>query len=346
MISRKGESYMEVTLKDIAKECNVSFSTVSKALKNSPEISQKTIELVNSTAMALGYHPNAAARALRTNRSYNIGVIFEDITGSGLQHQYFAKIFDAINATANKADYDITFLSNGGKQNYLAQAKYRGCDGVIIANASFRRSDVRELLESDIPICTLDKAYKNLHSSVISDNKEGFRALLEWIIKRGHRKIAFVHGESSEVTKVRMSVFNAIQKKYNLEIPAEWIIEATYHMPPSTRDATEKILAMKDKPTCIVYPDDFSALGGLDALHKHKLTPGKDISVAGYDGIFLATVMTPPLTTYEQNTEELGRQLVTQLLANIEYSSSFAPSTIKVSGRLLEGQTVADLSNS
>ena len=85
-----------VTLKDIAKECNVSFSTVSKALKGSPEISGETIELIQKKASEMGYHPNIAARTLRTSKTYNIGVIFEDKTGAGFQHQYFAKIIRSV----------------------------------------------------------------------------------------------------------------------------------------------------------------------------------------------------------------------------------------------------------
>ena len=76
-----------ITLKDIAKECGVSFSTVSKALKDSSEISKETIDFIKKKAEEMGYHPNIAARTLRTNRTYDLGVIFEDKTGSGLQHQ-------------------------------------------------------------------------------------------------------------------------------------------------------------------------------------------------------------------------------------------------------------------
>ncbi len=334
---------MPVTLKDIATACNVSFSTVSKALKNSPEISQKTIDAVNKKAMELGYHPNAAAIALRTNRSYDIGVIFEDVTGSGLQHQYFARIFDSINESANKAGYDITFLSNVGKRNYLAQAKYRGCDGIIIVNCSFRRADVKELLESGIPICTLDRNLKDAHPSVMSDNSDGFRSLMEFILGKGHRKIAFVHGDPTDVTRMRLSVYRSMLKKYGLELPREYVVAATYHLPETTKQATLDLLGLPDRPTCIIYPDDFSALGGIDALVKSGVAPGKDISIAGYDGIFLSKIITPRLATWEQNSPEIGRQLVMQLLSSIEYPESFSPTSIKVSGRLVEGESVVDL---
>lgn len=334
---------MEVTLKDIARECNVSFSTVSKALKNSSEISQKTIELVNKTAKRMGYHTNAAARALRTNKTYSIGVIFEDITGSGLQHQYFAKIFDSINVHANKNGYNITFLSQNSSQSYLAQAKYRRCDGVIIASTNFQRKDVQELTESNIPISMLDYKDNNNHSSIMSDNKEGMKLITEEIINNGHKKIAFIHGENSDVTKIRMTSFKQTLKKYGIDVCNSFIIEAVYHDPNASYKATEQLIQSKDTPTCILYPDDFAALGGIQALAKHSFIPGKNISIAGYDGILISSLLTPRLTTYQQDAKELGKQLVTQLLNNIEYPDSFKSETIRVSGQLLIGASIINL---
>lgn len=331
---------MEVTLKDIARECNVSFSTVSKALKNSSEISQKTIDLVNKTAKKMGYHTNAAARALRINKTYSIGVIFEDITGSGLQHQYFAKIFDSINVHANKAGYNITFLSHNSSQSYLAQAKYRRCDGVIIVSTNFYRDDVQALLTSNIPLSMLDFRDNYNHSSVMSDNKTGIRIITEEIIKKGHKKIAYIHGEESDVTKLRMTSFRQTMKKNGIEICKEYVKDAIYHDPEESFKATEQLLQEKEQPTCIIYPDDFAALGGIQALAKHSFIPGKNISIAGYDGILISTLLTPKLTTYQQDAKELGRQLVEQLLSNIEYPETFKSETVKVSGQLLQGASI------
>ncbi|MCR5763587.1 MAG: LacI family transcriptional regulator [Treponema sp.] len=336
---------MEVTLKDIARECNVSFSTVSKALKNSSEISQKTIDLVNKTAKRMGYHTNAAARALRTNKTYSLGVIFEDITGSGLQHQYFATIFDSINVHANKAGYNITFLSHNSSQSYLAQAKYRRCDGVIIVSTNFYREDIQTLIESNIPMSMLDYKDNYNHSSVMSDNRTGIRLITENIIQNGHKKIAFIHGEESDVTKLRMTSFRQTMKKNNVEICSDYIKEAIYHDPEASFKATEMLIQEKDQPTCIIYPDDFAALGGIQALAKHGLMPGKNISIAGYDGILISSLLTPKLTTYQQDAKELGKQLVAQLLTNIEYPETFKAETVKVTGHLLSGASIVNLNN-
>lgn len=331
-----------VTLKDIAKKCNISYSAVSKALNGSTEIGRDTIRLVTETAAALGYHPNAAAQKLRTNKSYDLGVIFEDKTGSGLQHQYFAKIFDSLNVTANEAGYDITFLNNENKskRTYYAQAQYRGCDGVVIISTDFNRDDIKELLGGDIPVCTLDYDALPLHPSVMSDNTAGVTSLTEYIISQGHEDIAFIHGEMSGVTKDRISAFRSTLARHSLPLPESRLIQAAYHDSAASAKATEHLLSQKKVPACIMYPDDFACLGGIQVLKEHHIEPGKDISIAGYDGILLASLLSPPLATYQQDGKELGRQAALQLISQIENPHSFKPTSILVTGKLIKGRSV------
>ena len=97
-----------VSLKTIAERCGVSTATVSKALNDHKDISEETKNRVRKTAEALGYFPNAAARALKTNRSYNIGVLFEEDAGSGLTHEYFSGVLNGLKVQSEKQGYDIT----------------------------------------------------------------------------------------------------------------------------------------------------------------------------------------------------------------------------------------------
>lgn len=334
-----------VTIKDIAKECGVSFSTVSKALKGSSEIGVDTIKNIQETAKRMGYQPNAAARKLRTNRSYDLGVIFEDSTGSGLMHQYFASIFDSFNVTANLKGYNISFLNSVNTEigSYLTQTRYRGFDGVAIFSTNdFHRADIQELIHSDIPICMLDYVVEEKASSVLSDNKNGMEQLLKFLISKGHKKIAFIHGELSGVTHDRLEAFYSVLKENNIEIPEEYVIEGMYHEPTSSETSTRILLDLPDPPTCILYPDDFAYLGGVKVLNERHLIPGKDISIVGYDGIFLSSVVTPVLTTYAQNAKEIGKQMAELLISKIENSSE-KYQIVNVNGKIREGQTVNQL---
>jgi LacI family transcriptional regulator len=334
-----------ITLKDIAKECNVSFSTVSKALKGSSEIGADTIRMIQQKAQEMGYHPNLAARTLRTNRTYDIGVIFEEKTGSGLQHQYFATIFSSLQKAALAKGFEITFTGNSGKPefDYYTHCKYRNFDGVAILATDFGREDIQNLITSDIPTVTLDYIRDGNHSAIVSDNNEGIRTLTEYVIGKGHRKIAMIHGEKTLVTEERVAAFRKTAAMHGITLPASYIREGVYHDPESSAAATDSLLDLAHPPTCIMYPDDFAALGGIREITRRGLTVGKDISITGYDGIMLTTMLIPPLTTYRQNGELIGKLIAEHLISQIENSDIYEPQHSSVTGQLMTGASVASL---
>lgn len=334
-----------VTLKDIARECKVSFSTVSKALKGSTEISYETTQFIQKKAREMGYHPNIAARSLRTNRTYDIGVIFEDKTGAGFQHQYFATIISGIQKVAFSKGYEMTFVSGDSTKNYdyYAHALARNYDGVAILSCDFTSDGIRQLVQSEVPTVTLDYFYDIDHAAVMSDYSAGVEELLEYVISCGHKNIAMIHGEKTWVTDQRIETFKKVCQKHNLEIPADYFAEGLYHDPVTSSAATEVLLGLKNPPTCIFYPDDYAALGGIRELSSHGLTPGKDISIVGYDGIALTSMMIPPLTTYEQNGEAIGRAMAEELLQKIENPDAYQPKKEMISGRIIKGGTIVQL---
>lgn len=334
-----------VTLKDIARECKVSFSTVSKALKGSPEISIETTDFIKKKAQEMGYHPNIAARSLRTNRTYDIGVIFEDKTGAGFQHQYFATIISGIQKVAFQKGYEMTFVGGDSAKNYdyYSHALARNYDGLAILSCDFTSSGITGLVKSEIPTVSLDYFYDLDHAAVMSDYTAGINELLEYVISMGHKKIAMIHGEKTWVTDERIQAFNKVCKTHGIDVPAEYFAEGLYHDPVTSSAATEVFLSLPEPPTCIFYPDDYAALGGIRELTSRGLTPGKDISIVGYDGIALTSMMIPPLTTYEQNGETIGRVMAEALINKIENPENFEPKKEMITGRLIKGGTVVKL---
>ena len=334
-----------VTLKDIAHECNVSFSTVSKALKGSSEISEETRKYIQAKAKEMGYHPNIAARTLRTNRTYDLCVIFEDKTGAGFQHQYFAKIISGIQRVAQNNGYEITFTGRSDKSDfdYYTHIKARNFDGVAILSADFKSEYIQALINSEIPTVTLDYIYDENHTAVISDNKKGMEELTDFILKSGHKKIAIIHGEDTLVTKERLEVFFKILKDFGIECPKEYVIQGLYHDPVTSQKATGVLLDLKDPPTCIIYPDDYAALGGIRELNTRSIIPGKDISIVGYDGIMLTSMLVPPLTTYEQDGLVIGNKIAETLISQIENPGEESSHIISVTGRLIKGGSVVQL---
>ena len=334
-----------ITIKDISKKCGVSPATVSKALNGYDDISPETAALVRRTAKELNYMPNAAARLLKTNRSHNIGVLFIDDSMSGLTHEYFSHILNSVKEESEENGYDITFISkNLGKQkmSFLQHCRYRNCDGVVIANVDFQNPEVLELVNSEYPVVTIDFSYDNA-SSVNSDNQEGAYTLASYIADRGHRKIALIHGERTLVTQKRISGFKTAMEERGIVIPPEYIAEATYHDVESVRKATAAMLDLDDPPTAIMFPDDYAFMGGRTEIIERGLNIPDDISVCGYDGVNLAKIIDPKLTTWEQNTDQLGRIAVDKLIEKIENPDTAIPEYIVVRGRMFKGETVKQI---
>ena len=193
-----------VSMKDIAAACGVSVATVSKALNDHNDIGGETKEKIRRAAKELGYYPNSSARALKTHRTYNLGVLYKEESGSGLTHDYFSGILENFRNTAEAGGYDITFLSNSKKRkdrmSYLEHTLYRGMDGVLIAVADYSDPEVMELLSSELPVVTVDYVY-NSRIAVMSDNITGMEALLSYIYaqRRGRSGRSFYRRESTGI---------------------------------------------------------------------------------------------------------------------------------------------------
>ncbi len=336
-----------VTLKQIASHCGVSVASVSKALNHAPDISTETAEKIRKTARELGYYPNSAARALKTNRTYNIGVLFDDDSHVGLTHEYFSHVLNAVKNGAERRGYDVTFISKNldpHRMSYLEHCKYRNVDGVVIANVDFTDPAVMELVNSDIPVVTIDYMFDS-RSAVISDNVQSMHDLVQYVYSMGHRKIAFISGEGTAVTRSRVASFHRTCRELGLTIPEEYMISAIYHDPKSSGRATRELLSLKVPPTCILYPDDISILGGMTEIERQGLRVPEDISIVGFDGIPLSRVLRPKLTTLCQDSETLGAKAAQLLIEAIEEPKLFVPQLVMVPGEVQTGGTVKKIEN-
>lgn len=325
-----------VTLKDIANLCNVSVATVSRALNGQVDSNNKTAKRIRRIAQEMGYFPNAAARALKTNRSFNIGVLYED----EIHHEYFSLMIDRIRSAAGAKGYDITFLNKSMANTYYEHAKYRCLDGVIILQAAFQHPEVVKLASSDLPCVAIDYNY-DCCSCVLSDNQNSVSQLIQYAYQKGHRKIAFVHGqEDGYVTVQRLNGFYKTCVALGITVPDYYVVPAAYHDPGSASEATKKLLALEDRPSCILYPDDYSCLGALSRLEKNGLMVPEDICIVGYDGIMLSTVLRPKLTTYRQDVNKMGEMAVELLIRSIDAGDDKNVEHIIVPGCIQPGGTL------
>ena len=331
-----------VTIKMVAKQCGFSVATVSKALNGASDVSAETAALIRAVASDMGYTPNSAARALKTTRSYNFGVLFEDATNSGLTHEFFSHILQSFKHRSEELGYDISFISNrlGGRSvSYTEHAHYRNYDGVLIASVEFRDSAVLELASSGIPVVAVDYSFHRC-GSILSDNIQGMRDLVSHVHSLRPRRLAFIPGELPAVTRDRITGFQRQCLELGIDIPKEYMVEGRYHSPDVSGELTRQLMALPNPPTCILYPDDISYIGGFNTLERMGLSVPGDVSAVGYDGVNMSQVITPRRTTLRQDAKAMGAQSAEELARAVEEGISYVPRTIVIPGSLVPGETV------
>ncbi|MCR5208661.1 MAG: LacI family transcriptional regulator [Lachnospiraceae bacterium] len=333
-----------VSMKDIAATCKVSVATVSKALNDHADISEDTKKMVRKVARDMGYFPNSVARALKTNKTYNIGVLFVEEAHSGLTHDFFAHVLDSFKRSVEEKGYDITFLncnkSRPNHMSYLEHSRYRALDGVVIACVNFEDPEVIELLASDIPVVAIDREC-DTKTCILSDNESGIAQLMDYARELGHERIAYITGKDSAVTRARVRCYRDKMEEFGFEVRDEYIAASEYRDIGQTAMVTSELLSLPKPPTCILFPDDYASYGGINVIRGMGMRIPDDISVAGYDGISLAAQIQPRLTTIRQDTEEMGSRAAKKLINLIEGTAPAERETIVVTGKLVKGETFA-----
>lgn len=338
-----------VSIKTIAEKCGVSIATVSKALNGHTDVGDQTKELVLETAKKLGYMPNSQARALKTNKTYNIGVLLDDKAKSGLTHPFFSAVLDGFRVECAREGYDITLVNilnskvGTQKMSCYQHCMYRNVDGVLATCVDFYSDEIMELMDSEMPILTIDFRRENTHS-VSSNNAAGIRSIVEYAFKCGHRKIAYIYGESSQVTTTRLNSYLDTMKELGVSVQPDYLKQGRFTDSELTEKLVTEMMGLFDPPTCIILPDDVAAIGARNAVAKLGKTIPDDIAIAGYDGISLCKLIKPELTTYCQDSYEIGRQAAMKLIRIIEKNvGENEPFDIVVDGFLTQGNTIGKL---
>jgi len=170
--------------------------------------------------------------------------------------------------------------------------------------------------------------------------------LITFIYEMGHRKIAYIHGADSSVTQNRVGSFYKTLDGLGISVPDEYVKEGIYIDTVSSANLTKELLDLKDRPTCIIYPDDFSCIGGINVIKERGLRIPDDISVAGYDGTDLSQVLDPKLTTLKQDTKSIGRVAAEKLIHLIEKPKIAVIERVVVQGEVIKGGSVNKLGSS
>ena len=335
---------MKVSIRDLAARCGLSVSAVSKALNNYPDISEDTRSFVIKTAQEMGYFPNASARTLKTNRSRNVGVLFEPNSLSGMTHPFFSALLESFKAETESRGYDLTFLNRKIRSgmSYLEHCRYRNMDGVAMICADYTNEDVLALVNSDIPTIIIDNPMEG-QSCILSENRNGMYALTSHAISQGHKKIAYLYGESCFVTDERISGYTQALKENGIEINSDYLIASAFDNPKAAQTAFMTAMNLIDPPTCILMSDDSTAITAIQLAKDMNLSVPGDISIGGYDGVRFSMMFSPALTTVRQDTITMGKAAAGELIGLIEAPQENVHRHISVPALFIPGESIGKI---
>jgi len=332
-----------VTIKDVALKSGYSITTVSKALNDYSDISSNTKKLILDLCDEMGYIPNLSARSLVTQKSYTIGIIFEAVTGVGLEHPLFSKILESFKSKVEVEGYDIMFLSkNMGKQNgsYLQHSKRKQVEAILVLCGEFDNPEMHDLYKSDIPILVIDFGFAGV-LNVTSNNKSGVRQAVKYFKHLGHSSIANIHGGvKSYIGSQRKDFFVDAMNKYNLDINEDFIVSGEDFSKEDGFKAMNLILKLKEQPTAIFCASDMLAIGAIQAIKQAGKSVPDDYSIIGFDGIDVGQIISPRLTTIKQDTRKMGGLAATYILQMIQEKRKVnVGETFTVDTYLINGET-------
>lgn len=336
---------MPISIKDIAKEIGVSHSTVSRALSGSALVSEETRQLIQETALKLGYFPSAAARSLKTNRSQALGVIV-----SSIDDPYFSEILQGMEEVAQSKNYSLFMAAsqhNRDRETAIGQSmRQHRVDGLIVCSTSFSDEQSQHFSKYGIPIVVVNnQAAGEYRYSIYHDDRDGSRQVTRHLIELGHRRIAYLgNSQSGRTTQDRLAGFRQELQASAIQIPERYIHEMPGSEPAQAALAVDHFLTLPERPTALVCFNDMIAIGVLKQLHQRGIRVPDEFSVTGFDNIIFSDYSNPPLTTFDQPKRFIGQKAAELILSLLDSSSDIHVPQQKIQilkGRLLVRQSTA-----
>lgn len=308
---------MGVTIKDIAKKGDVSVTTVSRVLNNKPDVGDDTRTKILKIIDEMNYNPNSVARGLVTQKTHTIGLIIPDIS-----NPFFPQVARAVEDKAQKLGYSVIFFNTDNhlerEKKAVELLKSKQVDGLIVSLSLGNEKILKQLKASNYPVIQIDRSVlSNSYPLVSIDNTNSAYQMVEYMLKKGHTKIAHISGDLNTTTgRERMNGYKKALLDYGLKINKDYIVAGDYTQHSGFK-AMQKLLKLKERPTAVFAANDLSAAGVYKALFAVNLKIPDDIAVAGHDDIDIASLLRPELTTMRQPKYSLGERAVTVLLRMI-----------------------------
>jgi DNA-binding LacI/PurR family transcriptional regulator len=322
-----------VTIKDVARQANVSPSTVSRVLSDSPRISERTKRKVRKVMEELGYHINHNARVLVQRSTQTIGIVMKNSTSESLHDPFFPEALRGISALCHKQDFNISITTGDSEesiyQDVVKMVQGKRVDGLIVLYSKKEDKVVPFLIESGIPFVVVGKPMGKANEimSVDNDNVQAAKEATEYLINLGHKRIGFIGEQPQyEVAEARQNGYKMALQLNSITVEPRYIRNLDKTMP--MKEMVNEVMSLTHPPTGFVVTDDITALNLLLSLREKNISVPDDVSIISFNNTLIAKLATPPLTSIDTQIYQLGYESARCLIEEIKSPSTFKKSVI------------------
>lgn len=312
-----------ITIRDIARELNLSVSTVSKALRDSYEISGKTKKLVSEYAQAHNYRPNPIAQSLKKGHSKSIGIVV-----SSIDNQFYSQVINGIESVAYKEGYNIfitqTHESFDLEVMNVNHLTHRSIDGLLISLSTETKdvSHLQSLHQKGLPIVLFDRVTDeiNTHKVIVDNFKAGYDAT-QHLLQCGYKKIAHITSPAHIfITSGRMDGYKKALVDHGMEVDERYIKYCMHGGKDlgEIEQGLNELLSMEERPDAIFTASDRITTSVLMLLHKLKIAIPQEVALLGFTNTLLGEVLNPSLSCVVQPAFEIGKQSMELLMSVIK----------------------------
>ena len=320
--------YSQVTIKDIARELGISPSTVSRALKDHPDISRETKRAVNELAERLNYQPNVVALSLRSRKTRTIGVVIPEVV-----HFFFSTVISGIEHEANAAGYSV-ILTQSVESLEREKAALRTLfnsrvDGYLISisRETSQFDHILPILEKGLPLVFFDRRYPPGNANmVLVDDYHGARQAVRHLIDQGCRRIAHIYAAPAlDLSQQRLQGYRDALAEKGLPVSEDLQLSCDEGTIAAGVQAAEKLFSSSQPPDGIFTNNDVLAIGACQVIKSLGLKIPEDIAVVGFSNWIYSQMTDPPLSSVDQPGFEMGREAARMLLRLIHHDPDLPP---------------------
>jgi len=329
---------MASRMKDIARDVGVSVITVSKVLRNHPDISEETRQKVLKRMKELNYQPNFAARALVTGRTLSVGLIVPDLV-----HPFFAEVAKGLSDVLRQKGYGLLIASSQEnaeiERQEIDQMLARGVDALVVASSQWTVESFRRIEERKVPYVLVDRHFAGLAANFVGIDDEAAGVLAtEHLIAAGCRRIAHIRGPEVSTAMGRLNGYKRALLRHSLDAPPEYVVmEETGDEggDASGYRAMKQLLQLSPPPDGVFCYNDPSAMGAMMAILEAGLRIPEDVAVIGCGNVVYAPFLRVPLSSIEQGSAAIGARAGELALKLIESKTQPKPEVVLLEPKLV-----------